>query len=343
MFAEIVKILADEPEKIEKAVLKAIKIILSILIAAALYKWAISPFHLIPLTDYSGLIDFILNGRVLICLFFYFSSEYLIIPILNSIAYLIIFLITKIKTKIDRKGFRQLLHVLDIVKYSKESDSPLPGRNIDIFYNFSSSFKENGIQDDVNALKNSVIENAWYTYFSFTVLFFLLLNPENYKTKFIVIIVAILLAILLTYWMLHHFFEYMLKNHDQLIVGLSFIKINNLINVTLANYGIHPRRGTDGLGKFKTFELNDKEYVLVVPKFYGWKISDIDIQQFLIKRQKPGRIFIVIVTSDDFTDNSSILLLNNHKNLILINYTDENNLEYQLKTTIENHKYKRDG
>jgi hypothetical protein len=279
--------------------------------------------------------DFILTGRVLICLFLFFATEYIIIPILNSIAYLPVFLVTKIKVEIDRKDFRQILHLLGIVKFKKGSEIPVPGKNIDILYDLSALFAEEGIKDEVNTLKNSVIQNVWNVYFTFSVVYFFILRSHTYGSTVTTIVIIGLILIVIVYGIINGFFEYMLKNYEQLIAGLSFIKLNNSINTILGYYGIYPVAGKNGLGKFQTFEFNNKEYVLVVPKFYQGKVADVEIQRLLTKRGKEARVFILIVSNDDFSGDLSLLSLTNHDSLIMIKYSDQKNLEAQLKQTIE--------
>lgn len=57
-----------------RIILYVFQSIFSIVFASYLYKYFVGSFKFIEITDYQALIDFIITGRFLICLFFFVAS-----------------------------------------------------------------------------------------------------------------------------------------------------------------------------------------------------------------------------------------------------------------------------
>ena len=64
------KISTEEPGKISQGFINGIKTIFNLLIADFLYRVIIGNYVLIELTSYAAWKEYIMSGRVLICLFF---------------------------------------------------------------------------------------------------------------------------------------------------------------------------------------------------------------------------------------------------------------------------------
>jgi len=335
MIGEFIKILADEPEKIQKIFLGGIKIIFSIVIGSILYKWMIGPFKVISLTEYEQLAQFIISGRILIVLLFYFISQYVIIPTANLLPQLIIYILSKWKLKIDNRDLNKIISSFDIIRYSKENEIASPGKNIDILYSLATLFEKEETKTEVMILKNSFIENIWNLYFLFFMLYFFLSPIKSHNNLLTGTILVVLLLIALTYVLMNSFIDFLHSNYKEIKEGLSYIKVNDQILKALKSYYISLEKveGEPVLSKFKYFSYGKKEYIIIHP-FVKRKVLLKDVRNLIANTQKPNRVYLLIVPKD-FVENTYTILFENHDSLITIEYTDEKNLEAQLKQTLD--------
>lgn len=336
MFGEIVKILSDEPEKVEKAVIRAIKVFLNLFIAAFFYKSVVSSFYVIQLDSYKEWSDFLLSGRVLICLFFYFFSAYIIFSVFNTIISVLLNWIANRKLfKIANDDIITPLKFLGIIKINKSEKIPLPGRNIDILYKGSQLFSDKESVEEIRTLKNTLVENVVNLYFMFVLLYFFLIDKDTHTLALSWFIIIGLILVILVYIGVHSFIEFMIENHSKIFSSLSFIKVIDQVSSILKDYGIYPEKLPvgSGLNKCKAFNLRNKEYILAyIP--YGKRASLDEIESLLSKSGKPGRVFILI-SPKEFIGDTQELALKFHDSFIPVIYSDEKNLEAQFKQTIE--------
>lgn len=336
MFGEIIKLLADEPEKIEKAIFRTIKAVLSIIIAERLFRLIVGPYTYLAFDSYTDWLNFILSGHLLICLFFYFSSSYVLIPVIHFFGNFIANIFTKVKVKLDTGDYRRIFKTFDIVRYRDDNEVPLPGKNISILYNLSEAMGTEGVKEEIDSFKNTFIGNVLNVYSVFLFVYFIFFD-HSFRTPLQdwLVVIGFLLAVFL-YAIIHGFFEYMLANYQLIISSLAFVKAYHTIQTTLASYGIFPVSGEKGSGltKHKVFMYKEKEYVLV---FILRSPKELNIQErverFLSKRAKGGRRFIVTAPSGILDDVDSFML-KHFDNMILIEYADEKSLEAKLRQTI---------
>lgn len=335
MLGELVKILADEPEKIETALIKAIRIVFSLIISSFLYTRFIGTYTLIPLNDYESLIEFFLSGRILICLLLFFVSEYVIIPVIEVVARSPLWLNRKYNiikfTDVETTPF---LTFFDVIKIDKKNRIPIPGKNIDLLKSFAEEMDDDNTKEEVVDLKNSIITNMWVLYLIFVLIFIFVIDKSNYPQLLKSIVLSVLPLLFVMAIGIQCMFDYLFENHKAISESLTFIKINSVIEESFKNHKIELQEGekNSGLSKTKVFYRNGKEYVLI-RKIYSQKIYVERIQRFITKHLKPNRIFILIVFQD-LLDDSSALSLETFRNLITIEYSDEENLKAQLNNTL---------
>lgn len=337
MFGEIIKLLADEPEKIEKAIFRAIKVVFSIIIAERLFRFIAGPYLFLELDSYTDWLHFILSGRLLICLFFYFIGSYIIIPFIHFLGNLLTHLVTKIEVKLDTGDFRRIFKLLDIVRYHGKHEVPIPGKNISLLYDLSEAMSDEGAKEEIDSLKDTFIGNVLNVYSVFLLVYFMFTESVFRSPLLDWLVVAGYLAAVLLYAVLHGFFEYMQANYQLLISSLSFVKAYHSIRMTFASFGIFPAFGGKGtgLGRYKLFDYKGMKYVLVVvPPLLKNLNTQQDWVTLLTSRASEGRRLIVIRQVGNLPA-AEPLLLQYPDRLFLVEYTDENNLEHQLRQTVE--------
>jgi hypothetical protein len=337
MLNDLIKILADEPEKIEAAVLRGIKMLLNVLLGVWLYKTMIGPFYLFALSDYNEWGDYLLSGRVLVCLLFYFISDYFIMPFLSLPGYGLGLLFSKINGINKKSDVWILLKVFGIVKFQPDEKVPLPGPNIDILLSVSKAFETEEARSEVDSLKKTFISNVLNLYAAFIFIYFLLFDPILRTSVMSMIVIAVLLLVSGMYAFIHGLIAYMNKNYEEILNSLSFIKINALITRTLGSYRIFLAKAPkgEGIGKCHVFQRGAKEYVLCPPLtdrrlFRG----DDELDDLINSKKKTDRVFIVIAEQGIFSDTQAIQS-KYQKKLILIEYSSEDDLRIKLRSTIE--------
>jgi hypothetical protein len=245
MLGELVKILADEPEKIEKALIKGIRIVFSIIIASFLYKLIIGDYKLIPLTNYELLAEFVVSGRILICLLLFFISEYLIIEMLELIAIAPIWFIRKKKLiQFTDVEVTPLLRLFGVIKIKNEHSLPVPGNNIDLLKNFVEQMDDDTTKEEAADLKNSIIENIWHLYFIFTIIYFVVIDKSTLPHQLTTIIVSLLISLFMMSLGVQLLFDYFVKHHKEIFISLSFIKTNAVVENCFADFNIKPQKAS---------------------------------------------------------------------------------------------------
>jgi len=335
MLSDIVTILAEEPEKAEKAVIRAVKLVFNIIIAAWLYKIVIGPFNILRPDEYKEWGEFFLSGRILICLLFYFITSYFLLPVIYNVSAGIIRMFAKQRFfSPEDKNIIQALKSFSVIKTNK-NEVPYPGKNIELYVKVTKLFEDRESIEEIRMLRNTLIENTWNLYLLFTLAYFFI-SPKNIHTPTLTAIVVILLiALLIVYVAIYNFIDYMIENNAKIMASVSFIKSYHLTFDILKSYGIIPQYADkeSGLSKFKVFYCKEKEYVLVFTVHHT-VIRLNELRKLLTMKKNPGRVFIIIAPKSMIED-TYILLLENHDNLITIEFDNDEHLEKQLKQTIE--------
>lgn len=333
MLNDLIKLLADEPEKVEKAVLKGIKVLLNILIAAWLYRMIVGPFYLFALDSYSEWEHFLLSGRLLICLLFYFLCEYLLFQFFTLPGYLFSKWLSSGDGKKRDDEAKVILWFFDILRYEKKQDIPTPGKNIDVMLEITEAFGDPEARSEIESIRSTFISNVLDLYVCFLFVYAAILSPSIHTKALNILIITIALLLLLTYASIHIMIEYMKRNYLDVAKALSFVKINGLINSVLASYGISPAKPADGegLGKHRAFTHRGKDYILCRPVTDKMMLrdGDADLERLLQKRKKPGRVFLIIVQQGILINGAAL----QHKypnELELIEYISEDDLRAQL-------------
>jgi hypothetical protein len=127
----------------------------------------------------------------------------------------------------------------------------------------------------------------------------------------------------------------MQNHHKEILLSLSFIKINAIIKSIFESNGIFTVQGTkdNKLKRARLFYLNNKEYVLLVwPN--GRVFNNGEIDKFLQARRKEGRVFLLILSSG-LIPNVQEFYMNHFGNLIVVEYDNEAVLRKRLNSVID--------
>ncbi len=331
---EIIKILLEQPERLRKFGLFVIKCFLNIIFASKIYIWTFGNYYLINIADFQAWTEFILSGRILICILFYITSEFLLfflLPIIST-APLDWIAGTIYSGKPDRnegKLVRWLLKIGKVISIDEKTKKVSAGKNTEQFQEFVALFEDKESKKEIISLKNSLLNEILHTYFVFLVLYVFVIKIHSPVVNGIVIAGCIILP--LFYWEVCLFIEYMNKNSKNLLYGLKGLKFEKLIYDIFRDIGVYPMDvdKPQEKGYLKSIFHNKKEYILEFQ--YGKRpVSEFTIgycRDKFLKAEK-GMIFI---TNNELTRNAQDLADEFKKSLLVITFKDEADLIVKLE------------
>lgn len=336
MFGELLKILADEPEKISKVFIRLFKIILTLIFSVFSFKYLFSKSPYFNITDYKNWIDFIENGKIFVYVLLYLACEFILFQILASLFSFIPSLFARLRISLlNDKDLAIVLRFLGVLKIDKETNRYLPGRNFNDFYSLVDLFREEDSREEIVSLKKSFIQNIWNLY---TVSFFVFIvtGAFTYWDKKVFWFSLSGIALLLFFYIyIHHLIEFLVKNYRNLSFDLQRIKIQKAINDTLSEYYIIPERAekSSGLKKGEVFYINGREYVLNFI-YSDNEPSLSDIKSYVLKNDRNDRFFLFISNLNTIETVSPIDLFN----MEILTYEDEKDLVARIKEFLKTHK-----
>jgi hypothetical protein len=321
MLGDLLKLFTEEPVKLQRLAFGFLKVILTIVFGAFLYKICVGPFQENLPTSFNGWIDYFSNGHLLLYLFMLAIGYFLLFEIattlFSSIILLAGLLIRKIfKFKDDEQKFA--LKLFDVLRFNKAGDDVKPGSRIDVLYEISKAF-ENPEEDDLSeTIGKSTFADMCSIYIAFAIIYFTCLRGLNgFKNiSWLVIIVGIFVA--LSTVILDNVIKYMQHNHKNLIAGLSFVKIRAVIEEVFQELDI---TASDSVG-MKTsyeFEYNKKQY-----RIYGRLYIQPTIKEynrFKSFAQDSPKTYFIAFASEQFKVNTDAQPGSNN-NFAVITYKD---------------------
>ncbi|MEK6615783.1 MAG: hypothetical protein AABZ32_06695, partial [Bacteroidota bacterium] len=327
---EIIKILIEEPERLRKFGLFIIKAVLNIIFASTIYVWIFGEYSLFNTSDFKAWSEFILSGRILICILLYVASEFLLFSLLSIISTAPLYwLASKIYSdkpdRSERDFVRWILRITNVISFDKKTNKVSAGKNTDGFFEFVSLFEEKESKKEISSLKNSLLNEILHTYFVFVVIYFFVLDITHAKAiNYIIIAGCIILPgiYLEICWLI----EYMNKNAKDMIYGLKGLKFEQLIYDILRDIGVYPIDvdNPKEKGYLKYIFHNNKEYILQFQ--YGKRpVSEFIIEIYRDKFINAGK-GMILIANNELTRNAQVLANEHKKSLLVIIFRDEADL-----------------
>ncbi|TWI83271.1 hypothetical protein IQ13_1379 [Lacibacter cauensis] len=265
MLGELLKILADEPEKISKIFIRLFKIILSILLTDFLYRYL---FHSTPFFDIrlsNNWISFFEQGKLFVYLFLYFVCEIFLFHVFSPISSFIPELLSKIKfAKVEKQELNLILKITGVIKYDETIKKIMPGKNFSLFHSIVDIFSNQESKEQIIDLKGSFIENIWQLYTASLFIFFLTGAYIYWPNEIYVYFFIGLGLLILFYYIIHNAIEYFIKNEPQLSFSAAKLRAQKIVYDALAKHFIIPLAAEpdNDLKRGVTFYIHGREYVL---------------------------------------------------------------------------------
>jgi hypothetical protein len=335
MLGELLKILADEPEKISKIFIRLFKIILGILLADFLYRYL---FHSTPFFDIrisNNWINFFEQGKLFIYLLLYFVCEFFLFHFFSPISSLIPEWLSKIKfAKLDRQELNLILKITDVIKYDKAIKKIIPGKNFSLFHGIVKLFSSHESKEEIIDLKGSFIEDIWQLYTASLLIFFLTGAYAYWPNEVYAYFFTVLVLLIVFYYIIHNAIEYFIKNEPHLRFSAAKLKAQKIVYDALAKHFIIPvaaEPDTD-LKKAVTFYIHGREYVLNF--IYSNNEPHINgFRKYVNSNENDTRYFLFITNLYPAGDVTAIDMVN----MDIIAFDDENDLSEKIEQFLKAH------
>ena len=267
---EIFKELVHEPEKIKKYFIFLINTILVTIITSFIYEKLYGKYELILFAEndfWKEIYNFIISGRLIIIFFIFYLVKELISYSITLLLDLINYLLSRY-TSYKMSDFRNnsflgdLMEVFNIITKDKINRNIYPGKNFDELYFFLIQNEKNLLIEQINNIKRSLLSEIYASFVLFSIVYYFFLDI---KKPFLIDITIIILFVIgtLLILILHHLYNFINANYDDVSFGLKIIKQVSITNFFIKENNITVTSDFEQTYlKYKTLKFNNIEYVL---------------------------------------------------------------------------------
>lgn len=336
---EILKALMEMPEKLGAVLIKIAKIVFTIIFAAKIYELCVGKYAYIEWSEVNAWLEFIMSGRILLCIAFYGIAWTILFEILPIISFLPLkYLAHKNPPSltIDKSTSTGILNLLDSFKLLKVD---FKGRRIraalytEELRDFVEDYSKKETKSEIISIKNALITDVWHFYFLFVISYFVYLRPmvhTGWITFFLlfgcIILPYLYICISAILDKLHESSQEILWQLDNILIEKRILDIMKEQNIFTYDYPLGENAKT-----IYALTHNELEYLLYF-HFSQFQLSEHEIRHcnHLIEKEGKQLILVAKVSSTDINK----LPPENNDRLNVILFTNEDEFLQQLKSTL---------
>jgi hypothetical protein len=336
MLIDFIKILIEQPEKIKKLGFLLAKFVLNLIFASKLYLWIIGSYQILNIREFTAWIEFIMTGRILICILLYVVSNFILFDLLQTISTVLLdWLSNKLFpfNQFDRNSkdfFLKVLVFFDLISLDEKTKRIKAGKRIEELYEFALIINQKEAKSEFASLKNTLIKEAWQTYLVFVLIYFFYLNASTNNNFLLWLILGGLVFISFLYFVVSWFLEFLSANAKGILWEVQALRFSQFILDALKDIGIYVLNTNNRkeLGYEKYIYHQNKETII------EFLFSKRPLTEFFIKNFKSTIMKVdkkmILITNKELT-RSAIELSNEIKNsLFIIVFKDEDDLVTKL-------------
>lgn len=335
---DILKMMLEEPEKLRKFGYQLIKALFNTLFASVLYMKTVGNYELIDFTNISQWYEFIFNGTVLLCIFFYLLSEVLLFHLLQIIVLMPLEWMANRNKNFPqgetRKFAIRIFKCTKLLEYDMERKRIKPSKHTQAFYEFLEFYIQKETQHEVHKIKNAFANTVVHTFFLFTIFFFFYFEsvPSSYLLNTIVVVVMILLPLI--YLSLCELIDFFDKESKPLLFAIKGLQFEKMIFDELQRNGVYLMKVPNPKDVRYEYLLrhNNKEYILHFhynPKVVSEHTLNYS-KDVCIKAEKK----MIFITNGKLTSNAQEIVEEYKNSLKVIQFEDEKDLISQIENFI---------
>lgn len=267
-FFEIFKMLLNEPEKIKANIISVIKLFLTLVFAEWLYRYFIGLYHLINFLSLTEWIEFILKGRVFVCILTFCVSYILLfylLPMISALPFWMLAKAMKLPNGLDKNDsgvIRWVLRTFQLLDINEKEGRLVVMKNTDILRDIVRAFSEKESKKEARLLKDTLMSEIGHTYFVFCVLYFLIFKSFSSVHYLNTIVITGFVLIVLFYASASIFIDLMHKISKDLIFIIDWAYYEESMIETMKEAGFFLRASEQKFKGIWQFSYEEKKYVI---------------------------------------------------------------------------------
>ncbi len=269
---ELLKTLVDEPEKINKILIKLLKASLAGILSIYLYDNILNASSIEQLSDPTQWLALYRDGNVILGVFIYLISYIILFNFLPILTNGIFPLCKRIARKLIKssdngmwKAIGVYLRFFKVIHRPIENKRGKAGKNFDKFYEIFKEVLRKDIISEMSSFNHSLVNNIFNIFSAFLFLYYFIL-PIKVDSTYLSICISIFAFFgIIIYVSIGLFVDYISKHTKDMKYLLKWLKTEELIFQTFNELGVQIQESQNHLvvGYEDFFFLNDKEYILV--------------------------------------------------------------------------------
>lgn len=199
MLSEILETLFKSPQKLKKAILMSIKLLLSAITASWVYMKILGTYSIIKLTDLNQWAEFLITGRAIICLILLWVCHEVLFGLLNSLSFIVFEFfyrrILKVRGLYKAIGWfiTRSIKSLNALEIDRKSGEVHLLQNSEELYASIKFIQSKKGKAAISDFRHSYLNEIGHTFIVFTLLYFLKITtlPHNAAINYIILILLL--------------------------------------------------------------------------------------------------------------------------------------------------------
>lgn len=331
---EILKTLAEEPEKLNKILIKLVRVLLILMLSNSLYTWVLDRSLVSDISNPNEWLQLTGQGYLIVFVFLLFTSFIILFVLLPIVSvwispftkWIIRRIVKKSASDVD-KGVIHGLVIANVIERRFHGKRMKAGRNFDDFYVFLKTVTAKNKPQNNYSLGSETLE----IFIAFIFIYYLLIDI-NVRTHFIDVSLILLIVIFsIVYAISSLFIEFLVKQKNVIKYMLDWLKTEKMIFDLLEQNGIKVKEVTEKLPiRFeeyfiidtKTYYINYKSH-----KFRRHSENDENLINFLNENSNSYVITLYL----DRKNDAIIPKVNIHDRLINFTFQSRKELKQKFK------------
>ena len=337
---EILKTLMEMPEKLGSILIKVAKMVFTFVLAAKLYAICVGNYHVFPWTDSIAWIEFVMSGRILLCISFYGIAWAILFQVMPIVSFLPLkYLAHKYPPSltIDKSTSSGILQLLDSFKLLRVD---FKGRKVtaalytEELYDFVEEYSKKETKSEIISIKNALITDVWHFYFLFVLSYFFYLRPMVHNGWFTFMIILGCIILPYFYVAISAILDKLHEGSQEILWQLDNILTEKKIIDTIKEMQLAPYDYPLGDNARTVYGLiiQQKEYLLHC-HFSKKDLSEHDLRhcrQLIDNQSKP----LIFISNTPLNETARKLLAENPLDLKIISFSSKEELPQILKNNL---------
>jgi len=334
MILDFIKILLEEPSKLKKLIILMTRMILAIILASWLYTKIVSTYTVFDLLSFQHWTDFIVTGRIIVVALMYLISYFLLYYLLEIVLSALIIWLMKPKPveyidKSSRRVIGWMLQKLDFLDINENTKKIRLMEKSDSLYEIAGAFTRKETKDEIISFQHSLINEIFYTYVAFLILYFSILSNLVHTKALIILLLVCFALFLFTYAGIGIFMELMYRISPDLLKLVDLARTEKCLVDSFRQRGFFLYEPDDVNHKYKLFDFKGKT-IAVLLFAERKKVKKQMIEECLKFSIDEGKFVYVFTNRPIDTDAQKLIQVSTSK-LLVVSFNNTEELNSKIK------------